>query len=256
MNLVSNAAEAMPSGGAISICTGKRRVTERKGGYDEIEPGEYVTLAVADTGVGISAEDKQKMFEPFYTKKVMGKSGTGLGMSVVWGTVRDHQGYIDVESAEGRGTEITLYFPAAPGDSLHAAAAPASPAKQYMGRGEAILVVDDVKEQRELACEMISRLGYRVTSAPGGKEAVDYLRTGSADLVLLDMIMDPGIDGLDTYRGILELRPGQKAILASGFAETDRVKEALVLGAAQFVRKPYTLEMIGKAIRNELDRSN
>jgi CheY-like chemotaxis protein len=170
--------------------------------------------------------------------------------------VRDHQGYIDVESAEGKGTEITLYFPAAPRDSLRAAAVPASPARQYMGRGEAILVVDDVKEQRELACEMISRLGYCVASAPGGKEAVDYLRTGSADLVLLDMIMDPGIDGLDTYRGILELRPGQKAILASGFAETERVKQALDLGAAQFIRKPYTLEMIGKAIRNELDRSN
>ncbi|MEW6664105.1 MAG: ATP-binding protein [Thermodesulfobacteriota bacterium] len=254
MNLVSNAAEAMPSGGRISIATGRLSLAERVRGYEEIDPGEYVTLTVADTGVGISTQDTDKIFEPFYTKKVMGRSGTGLGMSVVWGTVKDHDGYIDIQSAEGKGTAFTLYFPATRKELSHAAVPSPLAAAQYMGRGEAILVVDDVNEQRELACEMIGKLGYRVAAVPGGKEAVDYFRENSADLVLLDMIMDPGIDGLDTYKAIIGLRPGQKAVLASGFAETERVKEAMDLGVAKFIRKPFSLERIGTAIRTELDR--
>jgi len=118
-----------------------------------------------------------------------------------------------------------------------------------------VLVVDDVEEQREMALEMIGKLGYSVTSVPGGKAAVDYLRENSANVVLLDMIMDPGIDGLDTYKRIIEFRPKQRVILASGFSETVRVREALELGAGGFVRKPYSLERIGVAIRSELDRA-
>jgi two-component system cell cycle sensor histidine kinase/response regulator CckA len=256
MNLVSNAAEAMPSGGEISISAENRRIGERKTGYDEIEPGEYVALTIADTGIGISPQDMEKIFEPFYTKKVMGRSGTGLGMSVVWGTVKDHQGYIDIQSTEGKGTAFTLFFPSTAKAPPQAADPPALFAKQYMGKGEAVLIVDDVKEQRDLAIEIISKLGYRVTSVPGGREAADYLRGKPADLVVLDMIMAPGIDGLDTYKTIIELRPGQKTILTSGFSETERVKEAMELGVGQFIRKPYTLEKIGMALRNELDRNH
>jgi two-component system cell cycle sensor histidine kinase/response regulator CckA len=113
--------------------------------------------------------------------------------------------------------------------------------------------VDDVKEQRELATWMLGRLDYRVTSVSSGEEAVDYLKTNRPDLVVLDMIMDPGMDGLDTYREMIAMHPRQKAIIVSGYAETDQVREAQKLGAGAYVRKPYILERLGMAVRRELD---
>lgn len=123
-----------------------------------------------------------------------------------------------------------------------------------MGRGETILVVDDIKEQREIASRILKKLGYSVATASSGEEAVDYMSDNSADLLVLDMIMDPGIDGLDTYREILALHPGQKAIIASGFSETARVKEAQKLGASKYIKKPYTLEKIGIDVKKELEK--
>jgi CheY-like chemotaxis protein len=124
--------------------------------------------------------------------------------------------------------------------------------EQYIGRGESILVVDDVKEQREVATSMLTRLGYKVHAVSSGEEAVSYLRTHEMDLLILDMIMDPGIDGLETYRRVLEINPKQKAVIVSGFSETDRVKKAQELGAGVYVRKPYILEKLGLAIRSAL----
>ena len=116
------------------------------------------------------------------------------------------------------------------------------------------MVVDDVAEQRELATLMLGRLGYDVITLASGEEAVEYMKDHTADLVVLDMIMDPGIDGLETYQQILEIHPGQKAIIVSGFSETDRIKEARELGAGAYVMKPYRMEKIGLAVRTELDK--
>jgi len=251
MNLISNAAEAMPEGGKVTLITENRYVDSPVRGYDEVEPGDYVVLSVADSGTGISEEDRDRIFEPFYTKKVMGRSGTGLGMSVVWGTVKDHEGYIDMESVEGRGSTFTLYFPVT--RALVEEGRHVSP-EAYMGRGESILIVDDVAEQREIASGMLKKLNYSVATVSGGEEALDYLRDKAVDLVVLDMVMDPGIDGLDTYRKMIEFKPGQKAVIASGFSETDRVKEARRLGAGAYIKKPYLMEKIGPVIRAELDR--
>jgi PAS domain S-box-containing protein len=250
MNLVSNAAEAMPSGGAISISTENRYIDRPISGFDGAQEGDYVILRVCDTGVGISAEDIVKIFEPFYTKKVMGRSGTGLGMAVVWGTVKDHK--VDVQSTEGKGTMFSLYFPVTrkevAGDKF------VVPIDDYMGKGESILVVDDVEEQREIAYQMLKRLGYCVKSSSSGEEAVAYLKNNSADLLVLDMIMDPGIDGLETYKMIHEFKPNQKAIIVSGFSESGRVKEAQMLCGGAFLKKPYILEKFGIAVRAELDK--
>ncbi len=252
MNLVSNGAEAMPHGGEIFISTENRYIDQPIRGYDHVEEGDYVTLIVSDAGVGIPQKDIEKIFEPFYTKKVMGRSGTGLGMAVVWGTVKDHRGYIDVKSTEGKGTTFTLYFPVTRKESAKDESRLSI--EDYRGTGESILVVDDVKEQREIAAQVLKRLGYSVTSVSSGEEAIDYMKDNSADLLVLDMIMDPDIDGLETYRRILELRPGQKAIIVSGFSETERVKEAQRLGAGAYVKKPYLLEKLGLAVRDELER--
>ncbi len=252
MNLVSNAAEAIEGRGEVVIRTENRYLDRPILGYDDMREGDYVILTVSDTGRGIAAADLEKIFEPFYTKKVMGRSGTGLGLTVVWGTVKDHRGYIDVRSEEEKGSIFTLYFPVTR-EAPSKAPETVSPVT-YRGEGESILVVDDVKEQRELAMSMLTGLGYQVTCVSGGEEAVDYLRTNRSDLIVLDMIMDPGIDGLETYRRILELHPRQKAVIVSGFSETDRVRKAQALGAGAYVRKPYVKEKIGLAIRQELNR--
>ncbi len=252
MNLISNAAEAMPMGGKITVSTENRYIDIPAKGYDDVKEGDYIALSISDTGVGISPEDRERIFEPFFTKKVMGRSGTGLGMAVVWGTVKDHQGYIDIESTEGNGTRFTLYFPVTREELIKDR--PDLSIEDYMGTGESILVVDDIKEQREIATMILSRLGYNVATSSSGEEAVDYIKRISVDLLILDMIMAPGMDGLETYKQVLEINPEQKAIIASGFSETERVKEAQRLGVGQYIAKPYTLEKIGIAVKGILKK--
>ena len=252
MNLISNAAEAVPNGGHVTISTKNKYIDKPIAGYDDVKEGDYVVLTVKDDGPGITASDLKRIFEPFYTKKVMGRSGTGLGLAVVWGTVKDHNGYIDVQSTEGKGTTFDLYFPVTRKEKYKTRSV--RPINHYMGDGENILVVDDVREQREIAIRLLTKLGYAVEAAANGEEAIAFMQTHSADLLVLDMIMDPGIDGLDTYKKILELHPGQRAIIASGFSETERVREAQRLGAGQYVKKPYTLEKMGLAVKTELEK--
>ena len=251
-NLVSNAAEAMPDGGKVVIGTQNLKVHPALHAFEAVVPGQYVVLIVSDTGTGISEKDKDKIFEPFYTKKVMGRSGTGLGMSVVWNTVNDHNGHIKVDSIEGKGTSFALYFPMT--EKALAKPKPRPPVKEYTGKGESILVVDDVQEQRKLAASILSMLGYSVATKANAEEALEYIKNNPADLVILDMIMGSGMDGLDTYKKILELYPGQKAIIMSGFSETKRIKEVQRLGAGAYVRKPFLMETIALAIRAELDK--
>ncbi|MBW2642683.1 MAG: response regulator [Deltaproteobacteria bacterium] len=252
MNLVTNALEAIPDTGEIIISTKNRYVDKSIAGYDEVKEGDYITLNVSDNGIGISPHGLERIFEPFYTKKEMGKSGTGLGMAVVWGTVKDHKGYIDVKSTEGQGTKFTLYFPVTR-QKLTSEKSRLS-FKNIKGKGESILVVDDIEDQREIASEMLQKLGYSVVSVSSGEEAVDYMKNHSADLLVLDMIMEPGIDGLDTYKKILEIHPNQKAIITSGYSGSERVKEAQKLGATSYVKKPYLLEKMGYVVRSELNK--
>ncbi|MBA3035383.1 MAG: response regulator [Desulfobacterium sp.] len=128
------------------------------------------------------------------------------------------------------------------------------PKSEYMGKGESILIVDDIDSQRDIAVLMLSELNYKVAIVSSGEEAIEYLKTNRVDLIVLDMIMDPGIDGLDTYKRIIEIHPKQKVIIVSGFSETDRVSQALKLGAGAYVKKPYLMEKIGLAVRKELDK--
>lgn len=252
MNLVSNAAEAMPDGGRMLISTENRRVDDRIGSNAEINEGEYSVLCIADTGVGIPHEDLERIFEPFYSKKKMGRSGTGLGMAVVWGSVMDHSGYIDLESLEGKGTKFTLYFPATQEQLTPAKSV--SPGMELRGRGESILVVDDVSEQREITTRILQGLGYTVLALASGEEAIKHLHRASADLLILDMLMEPGIDGLETYKRIAEFHPGQKVLITTGYAETERLKEALRLGRGGYLKKPYLVDEIGLAVKAELEK--
>jgi signal transduction histidine kinase/ActR/RegA family two-component response regulator len=253
MNLVANAAEAQPEGGTIVVATENRYVDRPIQGYDQVTEGDYVVLRVEDRGMGIAPEDLGRIFEPFYTNKIMGRSGTGLGMAVVWGTVQDHRGYINVRSAPEEGSAFELYFPA----TRDRCADDAKPERidNLKGSGETVLVVDDIPEQRDIAAHLLGRLGYRVETAESGEAALVRLAEGPVDILVLDMIMDPGMDGLETYRRVAEFRPGQPAVIASGFSENERVLEARRLGAGPYVKKPYTLERIGGALREALEHA-
>ena len=251
MNLVSNAAEAITGRGNAIIKTMNCFVDRPLSGYDKVNIGEYVLLSVVDDGSGISSDDLERIFEPFYTKKVMGRSGTGLGLAVVWNTIQDHHGYIDVKSNEN-GTTFELYFPITRDAIVDKELT--IPIRNYKGSGETILVVDDVESQRDISCRMLDKLGYNTQAVSSGEEAVEYIKENSVDLLLLDMIMDPGINGRETYERIIKIHPNQKAIIVSGFAETDDVKAAQKLGAGKYIKKPLSLEVIGLAVKKELDK--
>jgi two-component system, cell cycle sensor histidine kinase and response regulator CckA len=251
MNLVTNAMEAIDGVGTVTISTFNRYLDEPLNGYDDVRRGEYVVLSVSDNGRGISSKDLDRIFEPFYTKKVMGRSGTGLGLAVVWNTVQDHNGYINVQTGE-EGTTFDLYFPVTreeiteKKDSIRL--------EEYRGQGEKILVVDDEESQREIATGILSKLGYHADAVSSGEEAIEYVRTNPVDLIVLDMVMPKGMNGRETYQEIIKVRPRQKAIIASGYAKTDEVDAAQKLGAGKYVKKPYTLEKIGIAVKEELGK--
>lgn len=251
MNLVSNAVEAMPARGSIVITTFNKTLREPLEGYDDVAPGVYVGFSVGDSGVGMNTEDKVRIFEPFYTKKKMGKSGTGLGMAVVWGTVNDHNGYITVDSIEGEGSTFSLYFPVTQKE-VKDTSRNRPPLALLKGDGETILVVDDMEEQRNITSLMLTRLGYTVNTASSGEAAVDYVKNHPVDLLVLDMIMDPGINGFETYKRIVELYPNQKAVIVSGFSETENVKKARQLGAGAYLKKPFSLEHLAMTVQKEL----
>jgi PAS domain S-box-containing protein len=249
MNLVSNASEAIEGSGNVIISTINRYVDRPMRGYEDVKVGEYVALTISDDGSGILADHLERIFEPFFTKKVIGTSGTGLGLAVVWNIVQDHGGYIDVSSDE-KGTTFELYFPIVR-DEVSVKDLSIS-IEDYKGDGESVLVVDDEENQREITCKMLDTLGYRAEAVSSGEEAVAYLQERVVDIILLDMIMEPGINGRETYERIVKTHPKQKAIIVSGFTETDEVKKTQILGAGKYIKKPLTLQEIGLAIKEEL----
>ena len=182
----------------------------------------------------------------------MGRSGTGLGLTVIWNIVQDHEGYIDVTSNE-KGTTFEIYFPIVRDKKL--VKDMQLTLNDFKGNGESVLVVDDEKSQREITCQMLDILGYKPEAVSSGEEAVAFLQEKSIDIILLDMIMDPGIGGRETYERILKVNPHQKAIIVSGYAETQEVKEVQRLGAGRYVKKPLTLQKIGEAVKEELKKA-
>jgi PAS domain S-box-containing protein len=248
-NLFTNGLEAMPGGGILTISTGNRYLEQHEVPDPRMSGGDYVVLTVADTGMGMSQEKVTRIFEPFYTSKIMGRSGTGLGMTLVWGAVKDHGGHITVDSTPGAGTSFTLLFPATRKTGI---ACVRQELDDYRGTGESILVIDDVEQQRLFASEMLVMLGYAVETADSGETAIAKIREKDYDILILDMIMPGGMDGLTTYQKALAIKPGQKAIIASGFSDTSKVAAAQALGAGSYVCKPYTVVSLAKALQKEL----
>ncbi|WP_035235515.1 hybrid sensor histidine kinase/response regulator [Desulfobacter vibrioformis] len=258
MNLVvhalgSIAATAGPGNGTIVLSTANYYVDSEKNGHTEhhLSPGEYVMLEVLDPGKEIPQDCLNKIFEPFFIQKEMGRSGTGLGLTLVKNTVLDHRGKIFVASDE-TGTKFTLLFPALRSE-LPMANHPAA-IEEIRGKGETLLVVDDLESQRKIAETILKELGYKVFSVANGVSAISFIMQTPVDLILLDMVMTTSISGLETYRLIKKIRPDQKAIIANGHSESEDVLKAQSLGAGAFIKKPYTILDMGIAVKEELDR--
>lgn len=252
MNLVSNASEAINKEGKVIVKTYKCDIEAKKTNHGIIPKGNYVVIEVSDNGTGMSTQDINHIFEPFYTKKVMGKSGTGLGMGVVWSTVKDSEGFIDVSSTEGSGSCIKLYFPTC--DYIEIIEKESIDMSGLRGN-ESLLVVDDIEEQRDGAKIILNHLGYNVFTVSSGEKCIEFLELKKVDLILLDMIMDPGINGVETYKKIKLINSKQKVIIVSGFAEGEQIETIKSLGINTIVKKPYAIKELGFAVRNELNNS-
>ncbi len=253
MNLVLNAVEEVSGkkDGKVTVATSNSFIDPSIPGHKDIIQGEYAVLSVSDNGSGIDEKNIKKIFEPFFTKKEMGKSGTGLGLTIVWNAVQDHRGFINVSSGN-KGTRFDLLFPAV------RKKIPQKPISgsfdDIKGAGQMILVVDDLKDQQKIAVAILENLGYRATAFSDGLAAIEFIKKTPVDLIILDMIMAPSISGLETYRMIKKIRPGQKAVIASGYSESDDVLMAQDLGAGSFVKKPYTILDMGIAVKEELEK--
>ncbi|MGB3212784.1 MAG: response regulator [Desulforhopalus sp.] len=250
INLVRNGVEAIEVSGNITIKTANRFLTETLYSYENIPPGHYATIIVTDTGKGIAASDIPHIFEPFYSRKKMGRSGTGLGLTVIMHTMRDHCGFIDIRSGEN-GTVFELFFPAAR-QKQPFERAPAS-LDLLQGKGEKILIVDDEESQRSITAAILNKLGYTTCTAENGEQAIQFIKNNPVDLLLLDMIMDPGMNGYETFKEIRQIIPNQKAVVASGFHNHPDREKLKALGISHYLPKPLNVTHLALAIREEIN---
>jgi PAS domain S-box-containing protein len=250
LNLITNARDAMGDVGELEVVTERVILTEKLGILGRIPAGPYVAVTIKDTGTGIAPAHLPRIFEPFFsTKRADRRRGSGLGLSTTYAVLKDHGGYLDLETQVGKGTTFIAYLPTSdqPLNSEHP--------QELLGGDEHVLVIDDDPMQRQVGKTLLERLGYRVSLAVSGEQAISMVANGiRPDLALLDMLLGSGLDGAQTYRRLIELQPALKAIVLSGYAETEQVREALRLGAGRFVRKPLELSVLAHAVRNELAR--
>lgn len=253
MNLVTNSVEAVKDSGEISISTSNTYIDKFAGAALDIKEGYYVLLGVSDSGVGISCKDLPHIFEPFYTKKELQRSGTGLGLAVVWNAVKDHNGAILVES-DTNGSCFKIYFPVS--NAIFSESITENKIDLLRGSGERVLIVDDEPSLRDISCQMLRYLGYEADSVSSGELAINFVKENPVDLLVIDMLMKPGMSGYQTFKEIRELYPEQTAIIASGFSESEDVKAALQLGASRFIPKPYSMEKLGQSVKEALSHRN
>lgn len=242
MNLLHNGVEASAPKGEITITT----TIKTNVNLDPAQAPRFVLLSIEDSGPGIATEHIDHIFEPFYTTKKMGHSGSGLGLSVVWSAVEEHDGTISVINL-AKGARFTLCFPAV--DALSTSQDVSSiPLESLKGEGS-ILVVDDEPQLQQICCEIAQLLGYSVTTASSGEEALRLFNENTYDLIVLDMLLGDGINGCETYEKMLARNPNQKAIIASGYSTNEDVQKTLKMGAQTIIKKPYSLEELGYAIK-------
>ncbi|HZU90253.1 MAG TPA: ATP-binding protein [Stellaceae bacterium] len=253
LNIAANARDAMPEGGRFTIATGMRDIDEvYVRAHPEAEPGRYLTITASDTGIGMPPEVARRACEPFFTTKEPGR-GTGLGLAMVYGFVRQSGGHVHIDSRPGAGTRVTLYLPFAPAPRDDPAPSPAA-APAALDRGsETVLVVEDDAAVRGLACEMLRDLGYTVLEAASGDRALRLLASRrDIDVVFSDVVM-PGVGGLDVAREVLQRRPCLGVILTSGYDSSYSDPDG-ILARVEFVQKPYRQAELAGRLRKVLSQ--
>ncbi|HET6451815.1 MAG TPA: GAF domain-containing protein, partial [Spirochaetia bacterium] len=252
MNLAVNAQDAMPHGGVLRLDVSDAELDAAYAeGHPGVTPGPYVAITVTDTGEGIPPEIRERIFEPFFTTKAKGR-GTGLGLSTVHGIVSQHKGHIAVTSAPGSGTAFTILLPRVTPSAVERPAAAESPVPR--GRGEAILVVEDMENVREIAKRMLDRLGYRTIGAANAADAERLCADPSVsfDLLLTDVLM-PGLNGRELYEKMRGSRPKLRVVYMSGYAENMIVHDGALEKGIAYLQKPFTTAELARRIRSALD---
>jgi CheY-like chemotaxis protein len=257
MNLAVNARDAMPRGGTLTIGVHALELAPDHGSqHPEARPGQFVHLRVADVGCGMDAATLSRIFEPFFTTKEIGK-GTGLGLATVYGIVKQHEGWIEVASTVGKGTQFDLFFPATDEKSDQPAEG-ADTASFVRGGNETLLVVEDEPVVLNMAEQLLTQQGYTVLTAGSGPEALDvWNRNGrKIQLVVIDMVMPDGISGVELAEKLLGAAPDLKLIFTSGYT-VDEVGTTFLRehNHALFIQKPYTRALLAQAVRRVLDQT-
>ncbi|MBW2304396.1 MAG: response regulator [Deltaproteobacteria bacterium] len=252
-NLAVNARDAMPNGGRLTLETGNTTLDETfQDKHTGCLPGEYVVLAVSDTGFGMDEETLEHVFEPFFTTKEEGK-GTGLGLSTVYGIAKQNKGFVNIYSEQGKGTTVKVYFPRYTGDDE---AEPVESGEVALKGGEeTILLVEDEDQVRKLARTILERLGYRVLEAAAPGEAITMAEKhrNEIHLLLTDLVM-PVMHGRELYERISALKPGIKVLYMSGYAPDAVVHGGVLEKGTPFLPKPFTLDELGRKVRKVLDQ--
>ena len=254
MNLAVNGADAMPSGGVLSIDTGYMELAAAKGLCpDEIEAGPYVILTVTDTGCGMDSRTMSSIFEPFFTTK--GEKGSGLGLSTVYGIIKQHGGHILCESEPGKGTTFTIYLPAT-NEKIVKNKGKTSREK-LQGGSETILVAEDNQKIRRLTSKVLTRHGYHVYLASTGREAVNLLKSTKepVHLLLTDVIM-PEMNGKDLYKEAKAIDSSLKVVFMSGYTDDIVHFEETSDGSNYFIKKPFTMKELTQKVREVLDEKD
>ena len=246
LNLIKNSIEAIEREGKIIISTENVLINDELTYKFDISPGEYVKIEIIDTGKGIPQKDLDKIFEPFYTKKVLGRRKTGVGLTIVWNTIQLYNGAVNVNSDE-KGTKFELYFHA----HLEKKAIKEEKLKlkDFDNTKYSILIVDDDASQREITAEILRKNNFKVFSVDSGEKAIEFVKKRKVDLILLDMVMEPGMDGCETFENILKINPHQKAIIVSGMSYSDRINRAIELGVKHYLKKPFTSKKLIETIK-------
>ena len=252
LNLCLNARDAMPTGGKLTLETANAALDQRYADqHPDVAPGQYVMLAVSDTGVGIPPEHLARVFEPFFTTKEKGR-GTGLGLAMVYGFAKQSAGHVGVYSEPGHGTTIKLYLPRAQG----ARPAPVDPKAQepaIRGGTESVLVVEDDEPVRQLACLELRALGYRVLEAPNGADALRIVESDEPiELLFTDVVMPGGMSGRQLADAARQLRPGLRVLYTSGYTENAIVHHGRLDPGVMLLPKPYRRADLARAIRTAL----
>jgi two-component system cell cycle sensor histidine kinase/response regulator CckA len=249
LNLCVNAGHAMPEGGNLHLRTRNVVLRDEDVRPFGMEPGKYVRIAVEDSGIGMDQTTQRRIFEPFFTTKEMGR-GTGLGLASAYGIIKNHGGFIDVESKKGEGTTFSIYLPASEKEIPNKREVPS----EILRGTESVLLVDDEEMIIEVGQEILQEMGYKVLSAKTGQEAVDlYAKNkGQIDMVILDMIM-PGMGGGETFDKIKEMHPEAKVLLSSGYSVEGQASEILARGCNGFIQKPFSVKKLSQTIRQVLD---